>query len=154
VTRAAAWLAVAAGAALLVLPHLTWFTAPGPDGTVTASGTAASGGMWSVPVLGAAAALAGVAVLRDGGRRAPMGLAVAAAGLAALGWTLWVAAGVPVRLVTAVDGAARPVGEDPAPAWPAVAAPVAAAALVLAGVLLVLPEVRALRAARRRGGRP
>jgi hypothetical protein len=145
VTRLAAATAVVAGALLLVLPALTWFTADGPAGRVTATGLDASGGLWSVPVFGAVGVLAGVLVWRGPQRRGPMGLLAAAAGGAALAWTAWVSARVPVALVTTLDGGAREVGPEPARAWPAIVAPLAAAALLAAGAVLAGQEVRAVR---------
>jgi hypothetical protein len=142
--RAAAVAAAVAGAALCVLPTLTWYVVETGGRTERATGLAGSGELWILPVLGALA-LAGAAALLLGEPDEAPGRAVGA-GLAALGalgvfWALRNLVDPPVVLTLAgAPEAPLPAEPDLAPAG--VAAPVVAGALLVAGLVRALPGRR------------
>jgi len=119
------------GAALAVLPALTWFTAP-PSATPTdASGFAGAGQLWLLPFLGGAIVLAGVglAASRPGAACAVArwaGLLALVAGLLALGFAVWAGTDPSVTLRVTADGVTEtaPAAIELAPA--AIATPVVA----------------------------
>jgi hypothetical protein len=92
------------GVAIAGLVFMPWYAAGAPA-VREASGVAASGELWSLPVLGAVAVAAGlVMTARPDLRRAAGAVAVAAAALAAL-WATRNALQVPVQLVVREAGA-------------------------------------------------
>jgi hypothetical protein len=101
-----------AGIALAGLAFMPWY-ASGPGMVRSASGVEASGELWSLPVLGAIAVAAGLALAaRPDLRRAAGAAAVAAGALAAL-WAAKNALQVPVRLVVEeAGGRAVAVADD------------------------------------------
>ncbi len=128
------------GAAVAVLPALTWYSAP-PTATPTgASGFAGSGVLWLLPLLGAAIALsgAGLVAARPGLESAvarwtgPLALV---AGLMALAFSLWATADPDLSLRVTIDGATEsvPVAVTRAPA--AIATPILAAAAAAIGLV-------------------
>lgn len=126
------------GAALAVLPALTWFTAPPPGRPTGASGFSAAGSLWLLPVVGALVVLSGAGLLaaRPGAARAAArwaGPLALVAGLLALGFALWAAADPSLTLRVTAGGVTEqiPVAVDLAPA--AYVAPAVAAAAALVG---------------------
>ena len=110
-----------AGAALLAcacaaaaLPAFDWYSAETPAGRVGASGFGVSGVLWLVPVVAAAMAVAGAALLAAGpDRRVRVarwaGPAAFAAALLVIAATLWVGVDGDVRLVAAGEEVAGPI---------------------------------------------
>lgn len=142
--RTAAVIAVAAGAVTAVGPLLGWFRFRPSTGDVAVSGLEASGALWVVALLGVVATgLAGAFVRRP----LPEAVRVVGGSLIALGtvaaaWGAWVAVRAPVEL-SAGTGADRIVFDlEPRLLWPAVATPVAAAVVALAGLVVARPRLR------------
>lgn len=135
--RTLAWIATATGAALVVLPFLSWYSASLPGGTVRVSGVGASGELWIVPFMGLAAMLGAAFVLRRGPSIAAS-LSIAVAGVLAAAWSLRNVARTPVRAVVEQAGGVAVVDAqvtlEPAAPLAAVAGTLAA----LAGGLLAL----------------
>jgi hypothetical protein len=140
-SRAAGAPLIVLGGALAVLPALAWYSARGPGGRVVATGLAAAGELWLLPVLGALAVLAGAALLvARPGIDAPVArwagpLVIVAAGLAMV-WAIRAGADPPVHLVVRDGGSdhalAASIDLEPA----AIAAPIVAGGLVALGALL------------------
>ncbi|MGD9570559.1 MAG: hypothetical protein AB7V62_01580 [Thermoleophilia bacterium] len=127
------------GAVVAVLPAFTWYAVPVAGGAVRASGFAGAGQLLLLPVAGAAAVLAGAALVssRRDARAATArrtGLVTVAAGLVALGFTVWAAADPRVTLTADLPGGTEvvPATVDVEPA--AYIAPVVCALLVVMGV--------------------
>lgn len=126
------------GAALAVMPALSWFSVRTPNGRVQATGLDAAGDLWLVAALGGLTVLAGAALLACRPEGAPglarwLGPAVVAAGVLALVWSVRAGVDPPVGLTVIEDGAPRalpvPLHVEPA----AVIASVVAAVLVAFG---------------------
>lgn len=141
--------------ALGVLPALDWYSAPAPGGHAAATGFDGAGELWLLPVLAALAVVAGTALIvaRDplaagGCARWAGPLAVVAGGLA-LAWSL--RAGLDPRVsLWVADPAGRQEISTPVDLLDAaVAAPVVAGGIAVAGVVVTL----AWRHARVRGPR-
>lgn len=100
---------LAAGVATAVVPGFVWFTGPPPATPTHASGFAASGQLWLLPLLGVLIALAGAGFIsaRPGAGRAvarwagPLALV---AGLVAAALAVWAAADPAVTLRVTTDG--------------------------------------------------
>jgi len=137
--------ALAAALVVALAPLAPWFSADVPGGTARAAGVEASGALWAAPPVGLVGALLALLVLRAAAPR-PVGVALAVLGAAALLLTLPVVASPPVRLVADAGGVAREFPVAPALLPAAYVAPLAAAALVLAGLALAGP-LRRLREA-------
>jgi hypothetical protein len=137
-------IAAGAGAAALLLavtPFLGWFRLDAESGSAVVSGVDASGALWVVVALGLAAAVIAWGPARAGW--APgAGVALAAVGVVALGWTAWVAVRAPVRLSVPGPGGEVTLDVTPERLPPAVVAPVCAAAVLAAGLLLARPLLR------------
>jgi hypothetical protein len=126
------------GVAIAALPAFVWFTAPPAATPTEASGFAASGQLWLLPVLGAFIALAGAGLLRSGpgtGRPAarwagPLALVSA---LGALGLAVWAAADPAVALHVSEAGGSEIVPAPVSLAPAAFLAPIAAGAAALVG---------------------
>lgn len=136
--RATALAVMILGAALTVLPALTWYSVPRAAGAVRVSGFAGAGQLLLLPVLGAAAVLAGAALLsaRADVRRATAlrtGLVAGVAGAVALGFTLWAATAPDVELRAGLPGGEVVVPATVEVAAAAVVAPVVAGALAALG---------------------
>ncbi|MGD9696748.1 MAG: hypothetical protein AB7V42_13950 [Thermoleophilia bacterium] len=124
------------GAALGALPAFAWFEAPAPRAPVSATGLAAAGELWLLPVLGALIVLAGAGLLAAGpGSEAPAargwGAVAAVAAALAMAWSLRVATDPPVALVARSPGG----GATELPLTVSLE-PAAVIAPVLAGVIL------------------
>ncbi len=126
------------GAAIAVVPGFAWFSGPPPATPTHASGFAASGQLWLLPLLGVLIALAGAGFVsaRPGTGRAvarwagPLALV---SGTVALALAVWAAADPTVSLRVTAGGVSElirvPVDLEPA----ALAAPVIAGAAALIG---------------------
>ena len=135
-----------------MLPALAWYSAPGPVDGSMATGLAAAGELWLLPVLGALAVLAGAALLAARpGAGAPVarwaGPLVFVAGGLALVWAIRAGADPPVHLVVR-DGASDHALEASIDLEPAaVAAPIVAGALVALGAAPVRGRLAPVRIA-------
>ena len=140
-SRAAGAPLIVLGGTLAVLPALAWYSAGAPAGRVAATGLAATGELWLLPVLGALVVVAGAALLTARpGAGGPVArwagpLVIVAGGLAMV-WAIRAGADPPVHLVVRDGGSDRPLTAsiDLEPA--AIAAPIVAGALVALGALL------------------
>ncbi len=137
--RGAGLVVMVIGAVLAVVPAFTWYSVPAADGAVRASGFAGAGQLLLMPVAGAAAVLAGAALLssRADARDATAvrtGIIAALAGLVALGFTVWAAADPRVTLTADLPGGTEVVPATVRVEPAAYAAPVLALMLVAAGV--------------------
>lgn len=136
-----AGIAIVAGVVVALAPFAPWFAADTPAGEVTVTGVDASGLLLAAVVIGAAAVATALVVLRGGAAR-PLGAALAVLGGAALLAVLPVVASPPVHLQADVDGGSRSLEAPTTSQFAAYAAPLAAAALLLAGLGLARPVLR------------
>ena len=135
--RVLGWVAAAMGAALILLPFLSWYSASLPGGTVRVSGVGASGELWIVPPMGLAVVLGGALVARRG-PALPTAITIAVAGALAAVWSLRNLARTPVRAVVEQAGGAAVVDAQVTIEPAAPLAVLAGTLAALAGGLLVL----------------
>ena len=137
-TRISTLTFMVSGIATAGLPFLAWFAYDTPRGRVTATGVDATPELWSLVVLGAFIALAGLALVAERGGAA-LALAVGAAAAICVGWAIENALNVPVGLLV-VDpaGEASRVADGLVPVHVLPAAYLAAAAAALGGMAAML----------------
>jgi hypothetical protein len=114
IARATGAALLALGAAIAVLPALTWFRAPPVANPTETSGFAGSGQLWLLPALGLVVALAGAGLASsraDMARRSARwaGPTALLAALAALALAVWAAADPVLTLHVTVDGVTESV---------------------------------------------
>ncbi len=99
---------MALGAAIAVLPAFAWYSAPRAGGALSASGFGGAGQLLLLPVLGALAAMAGVAVLLARRERRPAsawtGPVAAGSGALALVFAFWAATSPAVEVRASLPG--------------------------------------------------
>jgi hypothetical protein len=134
---------MAGGGGLGALPAFGWYSAPPAGDPAVATGFAAAGQLWLLPVLGAVVVLAGAALLaapaggaRPAARRS--GPLVVGAALVALGLALWAALDPSVVLVLGAGASAERVSVPVDLQAAAVLAPVLAGLLAAAGAGVTL----------------
>jgi hypothetical protein len=103
---------MACGGGLAALPAFVWYSAPPAGDPTVATGFAAAGQLWLLPVLGAVIVVAGAALLvAPAGGAGPVarwsGPLVAGAALLALGLALWAAIDPSVVLTLGAGAAAE-----------------------------------------------
>jgi hypothetical protein len=132
------------GVAIAAVAFLPWYSASAPGRRETASGVAAAGEIWSLPVIGALILIAGALLAVDGSpagsapsRRA--GAVALCGGALAAVWAVKNGIDVPVTPVPNAGGGALAVPVDIEPALFGAAA--ASACAFLAGLLALRPEI-------------
>ncbi len=139
--RAGALSLMVLGAALAVVPAFAWYVVPRPAGDVLVSGFSGAGQLLLMPLLGGVAVVAGAALLSAPAdrRRATAvraGLVALVAGLVGLAFTVWAAVAPDVELRAGLPGGDVVVPATVEITGAAVAAPVLAGALALAGAAM------------------
>jgi hypothetical protein len=129
------------GGALAVVPAFAWYVVARPAGEVRVSGFSGAGQLLLMPLLGAAAVVAGAALLsapadRRRATAVSAGLVALVAGVVALAFAVWAAAAPDVELRAGLPGGDVVLPATVELTGAAVAAPVLAAALALAGAAM------------------
>jgi hypothetical protein len=129
------------GGALAVVPAFAWYVVARPAGEVRVSGFSGAGQLLLMPLLGAAAVVAGAVLLsapadRRRATAVSAGLVALVAGVVALAFAVWAAAAPDVELRAGLPGGDVVLPATVELTGAAVAAPVLAAALALAGAAM------------------